>query len=225
MPCNPVFVGPNTLFLAHSHDGSVGSGCYSLELLTLHLSLALKDEGWSKGSSKPPGSNGAFWNFQQLTQFLSSLVLLRAALLAGSRLWNVHISKQMAPGAHNCCQTCVDFNSPFSLALCEITCLCVVTQLNCQLWWLSLAFTTTSGNHQYYLRGWTKEEKNHSGGAGEYFGVSEWSSIFLWVEQNLSRAVISNLHLRQCHLPNHCFLSSKSSWCPSRSPEMLTLAN
>lgn len=135
---------------------------------------------------------------------LSSLVLLRAALLAGSRLWNVHLSKQMAPGAHNCCQTCVDFNSPFSLALCEITCLCVVTQLNCQLWWLSLAFTTITGNHQYYLRGWTEEEKNHSGGTGEYFGVSEWSSVFLRVEPNLSRAVISNLHLRPCHLPNHC---------------------
>lgn len=70
VPCNSVFVGPNTLVLAHFHDGSVGSGCYSLELWTLHLSLALKDEGWSKGWSKPPGSNGAFWNFQQLAQFL-----------------------------------------------------------------------------------------------------------------------------------------------------------
>lgn len=115
--------------------------------------------GWSKGSSQPPGSNGAFWNLQQLAQFpflpwsCSELPCWQAAAC------EMHISKQMAPGAHNCCQTCVDFNSPFSLALCEITCLCVVTQLNCQLWWLSLAFTTISGNHQYYLRGWTEEEK------------------------------------------------------------------
>ena len=29
-------------------------------------------------------------------------------------------------------------------------------------------------------------------------------AFFLWVEGNLSRAVISNLHLRPCHLPNHC---------------------
>lgn len=159
VPCNPVFVGPNTLVLAHSRDGSVGNGCYSLELWTSPLSLALKDEGWSKGSSQPPGSNGAFWNLQQLAQFpflpwsRSELPCWQAAAC------EMHISKQMAPGAHNCCQTCVDFNSPFSLALCEITCLCVVTQLNCQLWWLSLAFTTISGNHQYYLRGWTEEEK------------------------------------------------------------------
>lgn len=68
-------------------------------------------------------------------------------LVGRQRLWNVHISKQMAPGAHDCCQTRVDFNSPFSLALCEITCLCVVTQLDCQLWWLSLAFRTVAGSH------------------------------------------------------------------------------
>lgn len=157
---SPILVSPNSLVLAQSRGGCVGSGCHSLEWWTFHLSLALRAEGWSTGCNKPPRSKRCFLDSPATQSVpLSFSVLHKVALLAGSRLWSAHISKQMAPGAHNCCQTCVDFNSPFSLALCEITCLCVVTQLNCQLWWLSLAFTTISGNHQYYLWGWTKEKK------------------------------------------------------------------